>query len=174
MEYTVISDKYYTPSIYRANNPITTISGIAKYGDSITFGGQTFTVSNGNIIIDGKQVPLEGRNFNSIQENGIYYNRIGNTVISESYTPSSIRFDGVWAINQIITQNQNLETYNETKWVPGNFAWDGVDTNFKIAGLMTSLGAFIALAVYGRRSGTKVMPLLIVCGGAALVFLIMI
>lgn len=174
MEHLVIIDKEYDPATYRPDNPITTLSNISQYGDSIIFGGHTFTVSNGKITIEGKSVSLEGREFNSIKEGNVWYNRIGSTIISESATPSTIIFNGTWDISNISTQNQTEKTITETKWVPGQFAWDGVDTDFKIAGIMASLGAFIALAIYGRRSGTKVLPLLLVCGGAAFMFLLMI
>jgi hypothetical protein len=40
-------------------------------------------------------------------------------------------------------------------------------------GLITSVGAFIALAMYGRASGAKVGSLMLVCGGAAFMFILL-
>jgi len=67
-----------------------------------------------------------------------------------------------------------LETYNSYKWIAGEFAWDGIDDNFLMVGLLTSLGVFIALGIYSRRSKASVWPLMLVAGGAAFLFLIMI
>lgn len=171
-DYRVMEDAVYDPVVFRAN-PETTLTNGVRFGSSLEFGGNTYQVTNGNITIGTHDFSLEGMTFESIQVGGQYENRINGNTVSTTAAPSTITFDGKWLVD-VTTVSQSMETVSETKWEPGKFAWNGVDTDFKIAGLMASLGAFIALAVYGRRSGTKVMPLLVVCGGAALMFLVMI
>lgn len=171
-DYRVMEDAVYDPAAFRAN-PITTLTNGLRFGSSLEFGGNTYQVTKGNITIGTHDFSLEGMEFESVQVGGQYENRINGNTVSTTATPSTITFNGKW-LTDVTTESQSMETVSDTKWEPGKFAWNGIDTDFKIAGLMASLGAFIALAVYGRRSGTKVMPLLVVCGGAALMFLVMI
>ena len=171
-DYRVMEDAVYDPASFRAN-PITTLTNGLRFGPSLEFGGNTYQVTKGNITIGTHDFSLQGMTFESVQVGGQYENRINGNTVSTTADPSTITFNGKW-LTDVTTESQAMTTVSETKWEPGKFAWDGIDTDFKIAGLMASLGAFIGLAVYGRRSGTKVMPLLIVCGGAALMFLVMI
>ena len=171
--YSVIENKTYDPASFRPNNPYTTISEIQKYGTSIEFGGHTYTVSNKEIQIGSHKVSLEGLNFNSVLLiDGTYDNRIGDTVISNTATPSTIVFNGIWSAS-VVTESQHTEIKTETKWVPGEFGFNGLDESFLMIGLLSSITAFVLIGMYGRRSGAKVLPLLIVCGGAAAVFFIM-
>lgn len=171
-DYRVMEDAVYDPAAFRAN-PITTMTNGLRFGQSLEFGGNTYLVTKGNITIGTHDFSLEGMTFESVQVGGQYENRINGNTVSTTAAPSTLTLNGKW-LADVTTESQSLETVSDTKWEPGKFAWNGIDTDFKIAGLMASLGAFIALAVYGRRSGAKVMPLLVVCGGAALMFLVMI
>ncbi len=172
-EIPVINNVTYAPGDFKAN-PGTEISKIEQYGTSIVFGGNTYTVgSNGTITLSGKAIPIEGMLFSSHFNGTGYDNEINGIPISTSASPATITFNGKWSAS-ISTDSYSENTYDVTKWVPGQFAWNGIDTNFKMAGLLASLGAFIGLAIYGRRSGARVLPLLLVCGGAAFVFLLMI
>ncbi len=171
-DYRVMENAVYDPAAFRAN-PITTISNGLRFGQSLEFGGNTYTVTKGNITIGTHEFSLEGMEFESVQVGGQYENRIDGNTVSTTAAPSTITFNGKW-LADVTTESQSMATVSETKWEPGKFAWNGIDTDFKIAGLMASLGAFVALAIYGRRSGTKVLPLLLVCGGAAFMFLLMI
>ena len=172
-EIPVINNATYAPGDFKTN-PGTEISKIEQYGTSITFGGNTYTVnSNGTITLAGKNIPIEGMLFSSHFNGSEYDNQINGIDISASASPATITFNGKWSAS-ISTDSYSEVTHDVTKWIPGKFAWQGVDTNFKMAGLLASLGAFIALAIYGRRSGAKVLPLLLVCGGAAFMFLLMI
>lgn len=169
MDYNIIEDKNYDPSKYQPNNPATTINKIQQYGSSISFGGHTYAVSKKSISIGTHQLSLEGMVFDSVPNGGSYDNRINGTVISTTASPSTITFSGKWLMN-VSTDSQSSTTTYHQKWIAGSFAWDGMDTNFLIVGLITSLGVFIALGIYGRKSGAKVWPLMIVCGGAAALF----
>lgn len=169
----VMTDKTYVPSDFR-ENPITTVSNIVYYGDSITFGGHTYAVQDGNLIMGTHKVPLNGITFSSTpNENGQYDNNIGNTTVSTTATPSSIYFGGIWAAN-VATNTMYAAPYESTHWVPGGFAWNGMDDSFLLVGLLACVGTFIVLAMYGKKSGAKVGGLMLVCGGAALMFLVML
>ena len=170
--YQVMEDETYTPSDFRSN-PATTISNVNIYGSSITFGGNTYNVSKGNITLGSHQIPVDGLVFSSVYVDNQYENRIGNTVVSTSGSPSTITFNGTWSAN-ISTASMSETTYTKTEWTPGQFGWDGLDQNFLMVGLLTSIGVFIALGLYLRRSRSSLWPLLIVCGGAAMLFFCML
>lgn len=171
-EYRIIRDTTYNPADFK-DNPSTTLSNIAEYGTSLEFGGQTYAVTDGKITVDGKTVLIRNLQLSSVFTGSGYDNRINGMVVSSSVTPSDIVFNGDWSM-VVKTVSQKSIQKDETKWIPGHFAWQGVDDNFIMAGLITSLGAFIALAVYARSSRKPVWPLLIVCGGAAFMFFLMI
>lgn len=173
--YQSIHDVTYDPQgMTNKANPATQIKDVVKTGTSITFGGNTYTVTDGKITIDGHSVPIRDMTFSStVNDQGTYDNAISGTVVSQTAAPSQLVFGGSWVMG-VSTYAQDTESYTITHWVPGKFAWQGVDSNFIMVGLMASVSAFIGLAMYGRRSGAKVLPLLLVCGGAAFVFLLMI
>lgn len=173
MEYKIISDKTYDPAAFKAN-PSTTIDNPTMYGSSITFGGNTYTVNKGNITLGNHDIPVKGLVLSSVPNgSGGYDNKIGETIISTTATPSAITFNGKWSASITTTAQEQYE-YTRTEWVAGEFAWDGLDQNFLMVGLLTSLGAFIALGIYARRSKASIWPLLVVCGGAALLFFVML
>lgn len=171
--YEVMEDVNYSPSDFRSN-PCTTINNPQIYGTSLTFGGNTYVISDGKISLSGHEIPVKGLVLSSIPNDlGTYDNKIGNTVISTTAQPSSISFNGQWSAS-ISTQSMESYTYTKTEWNAGSFAWDGIDQNFLMVGLITCLGAFIALGIYIRKTGKGLMPLLIVCGCAAGLFFCMI
>ena len=171
-EYKIIRDTTYNPYEFKMN-PVTKLTNVVESGSSLIFGGITYTVDNGQITVDSESVSLNGIKLSSVFTGNAYDNTINGKVVSTTLTPSSIVFNGDWSM-QVNTTAQKYVEKETTKWVPGQFAWQGMDDNFLIAGLMTSLGAFVGLAIYGRRSGAKILPLLLVCGGAAFMFLLML
>lgn len=172
-EYPVILDATYDPASFKIN-PSTTINNPTIYGHSIEFGGNTYVVKNGNITIGTHQVAVKGLVLSSVPNgNGEYDNKIGDTVISTTAAPSAITFNGKWSAS-ISTVAQEEYEYTKTEWIAGGFAWDGMDQSFLMVGLITSLGMFIALGIYARRSRASVWPLMLVCGGAAALFFIML
>ena len=171
-QYPVIENETYAPSQFRSN-PATTINNPIIYGTSISFGGNTYTVSKGNITLGSHQIPVKGLVLSSVPVAGGYENRIGNTVVSTTANPSTITFNGKWSAD-ITTVSMESYTYTRTDWTPGEFGWDGIDQNFLMVGLLTSLGAFIALGIYIRRTKANLWPLLLVCGGAAMLFFCML
>lgn len=168
-QYSVINDQTYDPAAFK-NNPSTTITDPKTYGSSITFGNVTYKVTKGNIRIGTHDIPVKDLVLSSIpNQNGGFDNKIGNTVISTTAYPSTITFNGKWLVT-ITTATQDSEQITRTEWKAGEFAWNGIDHNFIMVGLLASVGAFIALGIYARRTKSSVWPLLIVCGCSALVF----
>lgn len=172
-EYSIIENQTYNPSAFKAN-PSTTIKDITEYGVSLSFAGNTYAVTDGNITMGTHQIPVKNIVFDSIPSGlNTYDNRINGTVVSTTATPSTIVFNGKWAAS-IQTTEQTLNTYTTTEWTPGHFGWDGIDTNFLIVGLLISLGTFIAIGIYIRKTGKGLWPALIVCGGAVIIFFCML
>lgn len=170
--YDVISDKTYIPSDFKTN-PTTTIN-VSKPGSSIVFGGITYAVdSSGNITLGSHKVPVNGMQFTSVPVSEGYENRIGNTVISTTLTPSTIKFVGEWGASISTIANVST-TYTKTEWTPGEFAWNGIDQNFLMIGLLAALGAFIALGIAYRKVKSALFALLVVCGGAVVLFFTML
>lgn len=172
-EYPVIEENDYDPSAFK-DNPVTTFSNITKYGTSIEFAGNTYDVDNGgNIMLGVHKTSLNGLRLESVPVATGYENRINGNLISVSANPSIIGFNGSWALS-VSTDSQTVTTYTHTEWIPGEFAWNGIDQNFLIVGLITCLGVFIALGIYLRKTKSSLWPLLIVCGCAAALFFCMI
>lgn len=171
----VIENQEYDPAVYRTA-PATTLGGDYINGYSFTFGGNTYLLDSENkITIGTHKIPVKGMVLDSIPaEGGGYDNRINGTVISNTASPSTIIFNGKWNAS-ISTQSMESYTYTHTDWKVGEFAWDGIDQNFLMVGLITCLGVFIALGIYARKKGSGgLIPLMIVTGCAAAVFFIML
>lgn len=172
-EYSVISNYTYNPADFKSN-PSTEISSITKYGSRIVFGGNNYNVTDGSISINGHKVPLQNIKLQSVSTDAGYENRINGTVVSTTASPSTIQFVGSWGAN-VITSSMELNTYTKTEWTPGQFGWDGIDSNFLMVGLITSVGMFIAAVIYARLSGKRgLFPLIIVTGCAAILFFVML
>lgn len=172
-EYPVIKDKVYDPAAFKTN-PSTTLSDPAYYGDSITFGGITYTVKDGSITLGSKKVPVKGLVLSSVENDlGTYDNKIGNTIVSTTLQPSTITFNGEWNV-AVSTQANVQYSVTKTSWTPGQFGWDGIDQNFLMVGLLTAIGAFIALGIYVRKTKSSLWPVLVVCGGAVVLFFVML
>ncbi len=172
-EYPVISNVNYDPAAFKTN-PATKLSNPQKLGQSITFAGTTYNVqSDGNIMLGTHKTSLNGLILDSVPVAVGYENRINGNVINISADPATITFNGDWDIS-IATDSASVSTWTKTEWIPGEFAWDGIDQNFLMVGLITCLGVFVGLGIYLRKTKSSMWPLLIVCGCAAGLFICMI
>lgn len=152
-----------------------TIPNIGIYGDTVTFGGQSYAVTDGAITVNGQTVRLLKCAFSSTynEDRGEWTNAINGYTVSADTVPSSVYFGGEWSF--IVTAYAMEETTStELVWHAGEFAFNGFDSNFALLGLVSCVGVFIALGIYGQRSGAKVGTLLLICGCAGLLFLAMI
>lgn len=173
MEYPIIKDKAYVPADFRSN-PSTTITNISKYGQSIRFAGITYPVGpDGNITLGTHKTSVNRIVFDSVPVAVGYENRINGSVVNVSADPAIIEFNGEWSAS-ITTTGQAATIYTQTEWAPGQFAWNGIDDNFLIVGLITCLGVFIALGMYARSHRASIWPVLLICGGAAVLFIFMV
>lgn len=170
-EYKIIRDTTYDPIVFK-DNPLTKLTNMAEWGTSLGFGGNTYTVTDGEIEVGTNKVSVKNLELSSVFNGSEYENTINGIVVSTSVTPSTITFNGDWSVTVSTVAQKSVEK-EVTKWIPGKFAWNGMDDNFLMAGLMTSVGAFIGLGLYGRRTGARIMPLLLVCVGAAFMFILM-
>ena len=170
--YSIIMNKVYDPASFRSN-PITKISDIGKYGSYLIFGGVRYDVTDGNITLGTHELSIKNLVFKSVPTAGGYNNMIGDTVISTTGTPSTITFGGEWGA-MVTTDSMAQFTYTHTDWTPGQFAWDGIDQNFLMVGLLAAIGVFIALGIAYRKTKAALGALLVVCGGAILLFFTML
>lgn len=171
--YPIIEDQTYNPSNFKTN-PTTTISNVQKFGYSLEFGGNSYQVdSTGNITLGTHKTSVNGLKLESVPVPVGYENKINGNVVSVTAQPSNIKFVGQWGAS-ISTIGNSATTITKTEWIPGAFAWDGVDTNFLIVGLITCVGMFIGLGIYSRKTGKGLMPLLVVCGCASALFICLI
>lgn len=173
--YPAIVNYTYNPSaIIGVPDTATTINSVSHYGSSITFGGNQYDVSNRSLQIGNRSVSLKGITFESHPNgSGSYVNLINGREVSTTSFPSPIIFNGTWNAD-VVSAPLIEDSRTDTKWVAGGWAWNGLDSNFAIAGLAACLAVFVGLGMYGRRSGAKVGMLMLITGCAALIFLAMI
>lgn len=144
------------------------LNSIGIYGESLTIAGETFTVTNGRISVDGSNISLKGATISS-KLNGAEYDVYVNAIkIGSSEDPASITFNGEWSLTLTADILRTVEN-TSTQWAPGEFAFD--KTDFAACGLLVAGALLVGLGMYGQRSGIKMGILLLICGGAALIYL---
>ena len=147
------------------------LNSIGIYGDSINIGSTSFGVTDGRINVGGKLVPLKGAVIRSIDNGGVYKNTINGYELGDTSAPAAITFGGEWSLT--VTGDTLKETHpTHMEWSPGEFAFDKRD--FAAVGLLVAGACMVGLGMMGQRSGVKIGVLMLVCGGAALVYLTMI
>lgn len=147
------------------------LNSIGVYGDTINIGSTAFGVTDGRINVDGHLVPLKGAVIRSIDMGGVYVNTINGYALADSSTSAPITFGGEWSLT--VTGNTLKEVHpTHMEWSPGEFAFDKRD--FAAVGMLVAGGCLVGLGMIGQRSGVKIGVLLLICGGAALVYLTML
>ena len=157
-------------TVYPGTNLDIYLNSIGVYGDTLTIGGESFTVdkTNGSISVDGQTVRLRHAHITAWQTDSGYAVKINGVDVTETVNLPTIYFGGEWSITATAYQMQKT-TVMQTVWHAGEFGFD--KTSIGAAGLLTALGCLIVLGMTGARSGTKIGLLLLVCGGAAIVLL---
>lgn len=143
------------------------LNSIGLYGSSLSIAGETFEVTENYITVDGSQVKLKGITLSSRFNGTDYTAYIGNHEIGTTAGPSSITFGGEWSV----TVNADLidpVQHTRTQWAPGQFAFDKED--FAACGLLVAGACLVGLGMTGSRSGLKMGVLLLICGGAGLIY----
>ena len=143
------------------------INSIGIYGDSLTIGSTTYSVTNGRIYVDGHSVPLRNAQISSLYNGTNYDIFVSGNKIGTSSAPASITFGGEWSLT-LTADILEQKTIVSQEWSPGNFAFN-TQESFSGALILAAAAAFIGIGLYGARSGTKIGLLLIVCGGVLLI-----
>ena len=170
----VITDKAYDPMVLMPSvtgSYSISLSDIGYIGTSIGWGGETFEVKDGALIVDHKRIALSKLTLESKYLDGTRTNYINGKEISTG--ANTLQLNGTWGAIVSLTE-LTPETSTSNEWQPGEFAWNGVDSSFALMGLIASVGVFVGLGMYGKRSGAKVGMLMLICGGAVLIFLALI
>ena len=141
-------------------------------GSSLTVGGVEYPIVGGKIAIDGEEVAV--RNVTILATgNGDGTSRlyIDSYLVSASVTDPTVVLGGMWNGSVIISDMDSYTYYTYDKsW--GSFGLDV--TGFCAVGLMTSLLAFLACIVAGKRSGGRFGVLALVSGICALFFFVVL
>lgn len=150
------------------------IDSALVYGSSIAFAGHTYTITDGQITVNGIKYDVVGSKFTSIYDTDTsrWNNLINGSSIGSSASNGTITFNGISSMEvSQLTAGYHVDT-KSTQWVPGHFAFNVSD--YALIGLITSIAAFIILGMAGIRSGGKVLWLAAICGGAAIIFITLI
>lgn len=165
-DYTLNLGEYWPDTSYALD-----LLNIGVYGSSITFGGNSYVVDNGAIMVGGRSVSLLTATFSGTLSQGVWTYSINNVEQSTSETALPVIFGGEWSLTLM---GYKMEEYRQTisEWQPGEFALDPND--FVIVGLFGCLAVFVGLGLWGARSGGKAVWLMIICGSAALILISLI
>jgi hypothetical protein len=151
------------------------LNSIGVYGDTLIVSAGSdsvsYAVDNGKILIGETSVSLKGAMIAAIPTDGTWQVSInGYTVASFSSEPS-IAFGGEWSLTVMAYK---LETTTQTRmaWQPGEFAFD--EKGFAAAGILVAGALLVILGMTGQRSSTKMGLLMLILGGAAMIYLTII
>ncbi|MDY0413045.1 hypothetical protein, partial [Methanothrix soehngenii] len=170
------STKDYTldmNALFPAKSYSVRVHSIGVYGDSLTLAGVSLPVTNGTVTVNDRTIALRGADISCIDRDGdgIYVTSIGTEEVGTTTGPGSIYLEGEWSLTATAYILEEV-TSTQLRWQPGEFGFD--ETGFIVVGLIACLGAFVGLGMYGRRSGAKVGVLMLICGGTAMVLLMMV
>lgn len=140
-------------------------------GASIGWGGQTYDVTNGAITVGRNTIKLADLRLDSVWLNGERTNMINGQTVGTGDT--ELVLSGMWSAS-IEQAPLEHKTWTESEWQAGEWAFNGIGSDFAIVGLLTCGAVFVGLGMYGRRSGAKVGMLMLITGCAAFIFLAMI
>lgn len=148
------------------------LNSIGIYGDYLQIGDVALPVTNGTVTLGGKTIGLRGALLSFFEdEDGNIETMLNTTVVGTTATLPTVRFGGEWSLTATA---YILEETTNTKltWNAGEFGLD--KSGLAAAGLIFAGIAFLVLGMNGRRSGAKVGLLLLICGGAAIVYIMLI
>lgn len=157
--------------IYPDTNIDIYLNSIGIYGDYINFGGAQLTVDNGSVSINGKTYRLLHAHLSAWNEGTHYSLRINGDEVATTSEPPTIFWGGEWSVTATAYKIEQVHEY-VTVWHAGEFGLD--KTGFAVAGLLACGALLVVLGLSGQRSGGKMGVLLLICGGAAIVFLLII
>lgn len=151
------------------------LNSIGVYGDTLTISSGSdsvsYTVDSGKILIGETSVPLKGAMIAAIPADGAWQVSINGYDVASFSSEPSITFGGEWSLTVMAYK---LETTTQTRmaWQPGEFAFD--EKGFAAAGILAAGALLVILGMTGQRSSTKMGLLMLILGGAAMVYLTII
>ena len=150
------------------------LNSIGLYGSSLRIAGNNYTVNpdTGSIEVDGTAIRLLHAHLSAWQtEGGGYSVRINGVQVAITETLPEIYFGGEWSLTATAYKMEPV-TDSQLTWHAGEFSLD--KDSFAAAVVVTAVLMILILGMTGGRSMTKMGFLLLVCGGAALVAMIML
>lgn len=141
-------------------------------GSSLTVGGIEYPIIGGKISVDGEDIAVRNITIlatgNGDGTSDLY---VDSRLVASSVTNPTIILGGMWNGSIILSDvdSYTYYTYDKT-W--GSFGLDV--TGFCAVGLLTSLMAFLACIVAGKRSGGRFGLLALVAGICALFFFVVL
>ena len=149
------------------------INSIGLYGDSLSIAGINYAVdqSTGSITVNGAPARLLHAHLSAWQTDGGYSVRINGVEITTTQTLPQIYFGGEWSLTATAYKMEPVEDMQLT-WHAGEFSLD--KDSFAAAVVITAVLMILILGMTGGRSMSKMGLLILVCGGAALVAMIML
>lgn len=143
-------------------------NSIGVYGDYLVYGNDTYVVNNGKITVNDRAVSLKGATFSAHENAGEYTLYINGMETGTLPSAPILTFGGEWSLT-VTSTLQEQKTEQRAQWAAGQFAFD--KTDFAACGLLVAGACLVGLGMYGQRSGIKMGLLLLICGGAALIYL---
>ena len=168
--YSIIADNTLTLTDYFPDvTSSAELRSISQYGTAVDLpNNANLTVTDGKITvtdIDGEQHTIPVRNLILLAvKNGATYDcYVDDIPIGTSAAPA-IGLDGAWLLTAYVFKTSSY-TYTTQDWVAGSFNLD--EAGFCVVGLCCAFAAFIVAGLWGRKSGSKVLALMIIaaiCG----------
>lgn len=148
-------------------------NSIGVYGYSFSFAGNDYVVDNGKINVDGRNVALRGAVIESMYNSGSgqYDYAINGISVGSGDDPATAYFGGVWSLTATASLMEPVDAH-VMKWQAGQFGFD--KESLVAVGLLCAGAAFVVLGMTGRMSGPKVGILALICGGASVVYLLLL
>ena len=148
------------------------LRSISQYGTAIDLpNNANLQVEEGKITItglDGEQYTLPVRNLTLLAIwNGTAYDcYVDDIAIGTSAAPA-IGLQGAWLLTAYVFKTTPY-TYTTNDWIAGSFNLDY--SGFCVVGLLFSFFSFIVAGLWGRKSGSKVLSLMIITGICGFVY----
>lgn len=164
---TIRGNEYYPDGSWQIQ-----IKGPSTIGHTIGIAGVSYDIVGGDIVVDGQEMPIRNLTVfaagNGDGTSSVYVNGV---LIATNVASPFVTLGGTWNTSVILSDMDSYTYWTYSKDA-GGFGLDVV--GFCTVGLITSIGAFLAAVVAGRRSGGRFALLALVAGICAAFFLLMI
>lgn len=142
---------------------------VSQYGTAVDLpNNANLPVTDGKITVrdtDGEDhtISVKGLILLALWNGATYDCYVNDIAIGSSSAPA-IGLDGAWLLTAYIYKT-TAYTYTTQDWVAGSFNLD--EAGFCVVGLICAFAAFVVAGLWGRKSGSKVLALMIIaaiCG----------